>query len=244
MAALIETTFNNPDPEDCPLTFTELVALLNELVESHLVGSFLPYITGAGTPGVDDQDKVWHKVDANGRPLGTFVYYSGAWRKQYSGNIGEIVLYSGDPSVDFAATGGAGTVGGEWDGWQLCNGSNGSPNLSDKFIVAAKMDDLGIGYPTGGPWKTSVSGTTTQEGAGVHEVQLDATNSYQPAIAPITVGLASATGNAPTAGGGLYGSNLTYPINITPGSAEFVPPVIPTLPPWYALAYVQFRGYA
>lgn len=243
MANQIQTTFDTPDPLDCPLTFTAMIALLNELVHTVMVGSFVPYVTGAATPDVDDQDKVWHRVDANGRPLGTYVFYSGAWRRQYSGNLNEVTLYAGDPNVDFAGGSGLGTVGGEWDGWALCNGSNGTPNLSDKFIVGAKMDDLGTGYPTGGPWKSTVSGAAQQSEAGVHEITLTNDNTYRPAVPALTVGRWEADGNTPNVGGGLYG--LGSDTTIAPADAgNATPDVIPTLPPYYSLAYVQFRGYA
>jgi hypothetical protein len=238
----INTGFDSPDPLDCPLTFAALVALLNELVHSEFEGDFIPYVTGAATPAVDDQNKVWHKVDSNGRPLGTYVFYSGTWRKQYSGLIGEVVMYSGDPAVDFAGTNGAGTVSGEWDGWALCNGNNGTPNLSDKFVVGAKMDDLGVGYPTGGPWKSTVSGEAQQAEDGVHEITLTQDNTFRPAVPALTVGRWDADGNAPNVGGGLYGlgSNTT----IVPSDAGNPDPdAIPTLPNYYSLAFAQFRGY-
>lgn len=246
MSFPIEISFANAAPEDCPLTFTDLIALLNTLISGELDGEFVPYVTGASQPSVDDQDKVWHRVDANGRPIGTYVFYSGTWRKQYSVPIGTIAMYSGDPDVDFAGAGHAGTVGGEWDGWQLCSGENGSPNLSDKFVVGAKMDDLAVGYPNGdGPWKTGVSGTTTQEGAGVHEITLDAANTYRPAEPGITLGHWGADGNTPAGAGGLIGSagggaDFSL-IDADPGNPT--PPAIPTLPPWYALAFVKFIGY-
>lgn len=244
MAIPIDIDIDNPDPADCPTTFSETVALLRQLIHGEFVGSFLPYVTGAATPGVDDQNKIWHRVDATGRPLGTYVFYSGAWRRQYSGNLNEVVMYAGDPNVDFAGGSGLGTVGGEWDGWALCNGNNGTPNLSDRFIVGAKMDDLGTGYPTGGPWKSTVSGSAEQIG-GVKDITLTEDTTFRPSIAGLRVGLHEATGNAPAAGGPLYGSNLTFPLQLIPADAgNATPDAIPTLPPYYALAYVQFRGYA
>lgn len=51
-------------------------------------------------------------------------------------------------------------------GWVLCNGSNDTPDLRDKFIVGAKQDDAGTA-------KTNVSGSLTQSGGNInhtHEV--------------------------------------------------------------------------
>lgn len=235
--------FDDPDPNDCPVTFSDLVTLLNALAHGEIQGEIIPYVTGAATPAVDDQDKVWHRIDSIGRPLGAYVFYSGSWRKQYTANIGQVVMYSGDPGVDFAGAGHAGTVGGEWDGWQLCSGENGSPNLSNKFVVGAKMDDLAVGYPDGdGPWKTSVDGTTQQEAAGVHEITLDNSNTYRPAIPALKAGRWHADGNAADVSGGLYGLGSDSTLSAA-DAGNPAPLAIPTLPPYYSLAYVIFVGY-
>jgi hypothetical protein len=44
-------------------------------------------------------------------------------------------------------------------GWYLCNGSNSTPDLRDRFIVGAKEDDSGTA-------KTNVTGSLTQSGDG------------------------------------------------------------------------------
>lgn len=242
MNPIVRVQFANPAPEDCPTTFTENVELLNELVSAEIETEIIPYVTGAATPDVDDQDKVWHKQDADGRPLGTYLFYSGAWRRQYTSPIGTVVMYSGDPAVDFGGTDGAGTVGGEWDGWQLCNGLNGSINLSDKFIVGAKMDDVGVGYPAGtGPWKTTVDGTTQQTG-GANEITLTADTTYRPAVDAIQMSNWQADGNAPDAGGGLWGLGSGHTL-LPADAGNLTPDAIPSLPPYLALAFAVFKGY-
>jgi hypothetical protein len=42
-------------------------------------------------------------------------------------------------------------------GWLLCNGSSGTPDLRNKFIIAANADDAGVA-------KTSITGSATQTG--------------------------------------------------------------------------------
>lgn len=42
-------------------------------------------------------------------------------------------------------------------GWVLCNGSNGTPDLRDRFIIGARQDDSGTA-------KTNVTGSLTQTG--------------------------------------------------------------------------------
>lgn len=248
MSFPIDISFDNGSPDDCPVTFAELIALLNTLIHGDLTGEFLPYVTGAATPSVDDQDKVWMRVDANGRPIGTYVFYLGAWRRQYSVPVGTIAMYSGDPAIDFAGSGHAGTIGGEFDGWQLCSGENGSPNLSDKFIAGAKMDDLGVGYPQGnGPWTTTVTGESLAEGIG--GITMDAENSFIPETQAVRLGHWEADGNAPNVTGDLIGlesgaleaANFDL-IDADPGNPT--PPPIPTIPPFLALAFIKFVGYA
>lgn len=53
----------------------------------------------------------------------------------------------------------SGTIATIPSGWLLCNGSNGTPDLRDRFIVGAKQDDSGIA-------KTNVTGVLTQSGDG------------------------------------------------------------------------------
>ena len=69
---------------------------------------------------------------------------------------GGIVMYSGDiKGFNEHGTGIAGTL---YQGWQMCNGYNGAPDLRDRFIVGA-----GLNYPigtTGGA--ASVTLTTAQ----------------------------------------------------------------------------------
>lgn len=42
-------------------------------------------------------------------------------------------------------------------GWQLCDGTNGTPDLRDKFVIGARQDDAGVA-------KTNVTGTLTVSG--------------------------------------------------------------------------------
>lgn len=241
MALPVDVEIAEPDPSAAPTTFSELIELLRELITAEVTGTYLPYVTGSATPDVGDQDKVWHRTDGGGRPLGTFVYYSGAWRRQYIGNPNMILMYTGDPSVDFAGTGGLGTVEGEWDGWALCNGNNGTPDLSDKFIVASHMSDMTIGY-AGGQHSTNISGATTQSG-GAAQVTLDDSNTYRPARAAVQVAKWEADGNTPNAGGGLYG--VTSGVDLLPADAgNETPDAISILPSYLVLAYAKFVGFA
>lgn len=244
MSLAISVEFDSPAPEVCPQTYGELIEDLNTRVSASLNTEVKPYVFGADTPAVEDQDKVWERVDASGRPIGRYVFYDGNWRRAYSVGIGTITMYNGDPGVDFAETGGRGTIGGMFDGWNLCNGENGTPNLSDRFIVGAKMDDLATGYPEGnGPWKTTVTEESTQSGDGVHEITLDAANTYRPPIPAVKVSKWEADGNALNAAGDLYGRGTSF--DLVPADAgNEDPDAIPTLPKYYSLAYIAYIGFS
>jgi hypothetical protein len=144
------TQFANPDPNAAPLNITQLVQLLNVLVGSEIQGSYIPYVLQNGTPGMDDTDKAWIELDTAGRPKAVKVYYNGTWRRVYNGMLGEIRGYHGDPSTVFDDNG-LGKVGLEYDGWHLCNGKDGTPDLSDKFVIAGHMNNSNghTGYNNG-----------------------------------------------------------------------------------------------
>ena len=237
----IDIDIANPDPGDAPETLTELIVLLRTLITAEVTGDYLPYVTGSATPDVGDQDKVWVRTDGGGRPMGNYVYYSGSWRREYIGNPNQIVMYRGDPSVDFAGAGGLGTAEGEWDGWALCNGNNGTIDLSDKFIVASHMSDMVIGY-SGGQHSTNISGSTTQTG-GAATVTLTEDNTYRPARDAVQASRQEADGNTPNAGGPLYGPGTSVDLLAADAGNE-TPDAVSTLPPYMALAFAQFVGYS
>jgi hypothetical protein len=61
--------------------------------------------------------------------------------------VGGIVMWSGTVATIPA-------------GWVLCDGSNGTPDLRDRFVVGAKQDDAGVA-------KTNISGALTKSGGSV-----------------------------------------------------------------------------
>lgn len=46
------------------------------------------------------------------------------------------------------------------DGWVLCNGDNGTPDLRDRFVIGATSDDAGVA-------KTNITGSLTSSGSSV-----------------------------------------------------------------------------
>lgn len=243
------TQFGNPDPNAAPLNITQLVQLLNTLVSSEIQGSYIPYVLQNSTPGTENQDKAWIVLDSQGRPVAVKVYYNGNWRRVYNGMIGEVRLYHGDPTIDFN-TNGLGLVGGEYDGWHLCNGQDGTPDLSDRFMVAGHMNNANghTGYNDG--WQTFIDGTTDQKTGGDKEITLDAATTYAPHIPAVNTQFYTATGNTPQPHtGDLWGKLGTSPptdwnvlVPEIPGNPT--PDPIPVLNPFIAIGFIIFVGYS
>jgi hypothetical protein len=195
MSTAVEITFDNPAPGACPADFSALVALLRTLVSGEITTDFQTFVVSASTPSVDDQDKLWFKVDGSGRPLGIFKYYSGNWRRFYNGVLGEVRMFNGDPTGKFDGTG-KGILGTDWDGWALMNGNNGTENISNLFIIAAHMDGSGgIAQYASSHWRTNIQNDGGSSRGGAVDVTLDSATGYYPALPEIKVWKWEADGN-------------------------------------------------
>jgi len=251
----VRTQFAMPDPNAAPLNLAQLFTLANALVSSEIVGdSFNTYVIQNGTPGVGDQGKVWIELSSDNKPLSIKTFYNGHWRKVYSGNIGEVKMFSGDPTNKFDAHG-KGVIGGEWDGWHICNGKDGVIDLSDKFVIAAHLNDKDnqVGWNASDDvWQTFVDGKAVHDQGGAKDFTLTDKTTFRKAAPPLTVDSWSADGNAHTPPSGqLLGlqpaqsfndpNNDRTMIAIDDGNTE--PDPIPVLPPYFALAFVVFIGY-
>ncbi len=243
MSLPVQITLANPDPSVCPATFAEAINDIRGLLSGSVTGTYIPYVSGNATPATEDQDKIWFKLDSFGRPLWPNIYYNGGWRRFASGIIGEVKYFSGVPATYFDNTG-KGIVGADWDGWALCNGGNGTANLTDRFIVGAKLDDLSVGY-NGGQWKSTVAGAAAATG-GNKDVTLVTAQVPRAAEAAVTVAKWKADGNAADSGSQLYGTtpSSSNTVTLVPADAgNLSPTAVPTLPPWYALALVTWIGF-
>lgn len=243
------TQFASPDPDAAPLNITQLVALLNTLVASEIQGEYFPYVIQNSTPGVDDRDKAWIYIDTQGRPIEIRIWWDngGAWRRIYNGMIGEVRMYNGNPATDFD-TDGLGTVGGRYDGWHICNGKDGTPDLSDVFPIGAHMnnEDGHVGYSSG--WQTFVDGVADKKTGGHKDFTLTNATTFRPEVPETTARRHSADGNAPDPTGTLLGTGsgaTQYPLQGggagDPGNESPTP--VPLLPPFTAIAFIIFVGY-
>ena len=174
-----------------------------------------------------------------------------------SGTLGQVVVSqgAGNPPVwGNAFVAGmimmwAGTIATIPSGWYLCDGSNGTPDLRNKFIIGANADDSGVA-------KTSVTGSATQSGGSKDSVVVSHTHtasvsdpSHNHEYISGNVGgtnqhLQTYTGPVGSSG---YTSSRDQVVAIYPAytgisvsnSTEGVSGTNANLPPYYALAYIM-----
>jgi microcystin-dependent protein len=133
-----------------------------------------------------------------------------------------------------------GSIGSVPTGWYLCDGTNGTPDLRDKFVIAA-----GSSYAVGATGGTATNTLTTNE-LPTHSHTATFTGS---ALA----GHAHTIGGAFGGGGGIGGGDLnnslgsTSTSSVSAGTPSGTVAVASTgsgasfsnIPPYYALAYVM-----
>jgi len=233
------TLTSNPQP--APACYpSDVNAMLRLCAEGGGLSGTIPDTAGGGVfvgsspPSSSLTNKVWFKTDGVGRPLGIFMFYNGNWRKVYTGvGYGEVRMYVGGGNVFDGS--GRGIVGGDFDGWALCNGNNGTPNLTDHFIVSGGFN--------GSAWVTSVDGVSSRTVGGTPGPHV-ISRSNLPQLNVEVFG--DGTGDR-TSGNGHFvsGSNTTLGVGIWPvletvGSPNTAMP----LPQFYAVGFMMFVGYA
>jgi hypothetical protein len=253
MSIEVDTSFGNPDPALKFTTLQNLVTLLNQLVSSTIATVLTPYVLSSSTPSVQDQDKIWHRLDMAGRYVGVYKFYAGLWVPPTPPPGSRIGLFAGDPTTNFDATGkglpGPGPVAMDYWGWALNNGQNGTANLSDRFIICARVDNSGItGWDSGTQlWRTNITGAPLTEG-GSATITLDAATTFQPATTATTAAHYMADGNTRDAGGGMWGHDAGdgtgAPFDLIPADpGNTAPDPISVVNPFYAVAYISWIGY-
>lgn len=106
-----------------------------------------------------DPNGIWIWVRGPGFTLAPkpMAVYRNSWWQVYSGMPGEIRMFVGDPRAYFDGSG-RGLEAAGWEGWCLCNGQNGTPTLTDLFIVPGYRSQAGLG------WITNVGSILDQPG--------------------------------------------------------------------------------
>lgn len=231
----VDIDWANPDPDANPQTWQEAVDNLKTLITASIPDEFTPYIRGSNTPAAEDHDKIWFRLDVSGRPMGTFIYYGGHWRRTQMGLANEYTFFTGNPATFFDVDG-KGLVDTDWDGWQLANGNNGTIDARDKFV------EIGGTYSSG--WKTNITGGSVASG-GAASFALTTSNTPRPARPAVNVGKETADGLGPDSGGSLYGSNMSAAtVTLLSADAGVAGPTdVPTLPPFVVMALVKWIGY-
>jgi microcystin-dependent protein len=124
--------------------------------------------------------------------------------------IGSIVIWSG-------------TVASIPTGWQLCDGTNGTPDLRDRFVVGARQDSGGISM-------TTVSGSLTKTGG---EARHTLTITEMPAHAH-SYNRAVSGGEWGGDDGHQSTGHIVENTGLTGGGQPFN-----VLPPYYALCFIM-----
>jgi hypothetical protein len=144
----------------------------------------------------------------------------------------------------------SGTIATIPSGWVLCNGSNSTPDLRDRFIIGASQDDAGAA-------KTNVTGSLTQSGGSKDAIVVSHTHTVSVTGTTNSAGVHSHTGSSGDSGG-YFGPNVqgresggfTYTTN-TAGAHDHTVSASGTtasagssgtnanLPPYYALAFIM-----
>jgi microcystin-dependent protein len=124
-------------------------------------------------------------------------------------------------------------------GWYLCDGTNSTPDLRNKFIIAANADDAGVA-------KTNITGSATQTGGSKDAIVVSHTHTVTDSGHTHTASVPYSSSNTLYSGGGAdsFGrgpSTLTtnssttgISINTTGSSGTNA-----NLPPYYALAFIM-----
>ena len=138
----------------------------------------------------------------------------------------------------------AGTVATIPSGWFLCDGSNSTPDLRDRFIIGARQDDAGAAktnvtgaLTASGGSKDAIAvshthtGTTVSNGAHTHAFDFEAQSS-------IAAGGGQTVADWPAAQNGTTASNGAHTHTFTTDSAGSSG-TNANLPPYYALAFIM-----
>lgn len=127
-------------------------------------------------------------------------------------------------------------------GWALCDGTNDTPDLTDKFVIGASVDSSGA--------KTEVTGSATQTGGSKDAIVVSHTHTASVTDAGhthgLTIDLKTETGGGYPSGGasGSDGTWISSTNSATTGisitnSTEGSSGTNANLPPYYALAFIM-----
>lgn len=232
--ASVTFTFNpTPAPACYP---ADMNGLAQQLTTGGMLSGTIPDNAGGGVfvgqaqPSSANTTKVWFRVDAAGRPIGVYQFYNGNWRKVYTNvGLGEIRMWSGTNAVFDSS--GRGVVGGDMDGWALCNGQNGTPDLSNRFIVGSSQ--------FAGGWQSNPDGQGAGFSGGTGVIKcINLPDLFaQATLAKVASGTVVEVAS-PSGPDGPWDISVQDIINGCHPAGQ-----VPLVPPWYAFAFIEFVGY-
>ena len=140
----------------------------------------------------------------------------------------------------------SGTIATIPTGWVLCNGSNSTPDLRNRFVIGAHSDTAGVAY-------TTVTGSNTTSGGTKDAINVSHSHTATSSVTDPGHTHTSSSNGAPNGGGA--GACFSSGQSNTPGQTTLsnttgitVGTTISTegssgtnqnLPPYYALAYIM-----
>lgn len=176
------------------------------------------FLTSDNSLNFDTGSAFNKSVSVNSPVSGDTVYYNSGWNRLGIGTSGQVITSNGSvPSWSSNPTvpiGGiilwSGSIASIPSNWQLCNGTNSTPDLRNKFILAADADVAGVAEST-------YTGSATQTGGSLHHTH-----------SPGTLSLGNG-GSIPSSGSSY--SNSTLGGNT--GNENTVPVI------YFVLAYIE-----
>jgi microcystin-dependent protein len=231
----------NPLPEGfCPKTTNQLGNVLASRFEGILPDTAGVVYKGSITPPADING-VWLRDTPQG-PGGVYRFYNGFWVRAENRRIGEITVWAGNPIGLFDNSGkglaGSGPVALDWYGWAFCNGQNGTVDLRDRMIIC--QNDTATPYST--QYRTNVTNVPTTTG-GEHQHTL--TNDEvpkTPITGTVTIGKSDNRDGSDTEALGTDFGKGSATFNVI-GYVNGGEKPHNNMPPYYALAYIQYIGY-
>jgi hypothetical protein len=190
---------------------------------------------------------------------GTLAVTGGLTLDGSAGTSGQVLLSAGSGNTPTWGSGfpsggiimWSGTIATIPSGWYLCNGSNGTPDLRNKFIIGAYQDTTGTAY-------TTVTGSDTQTGGSKDAIVVSHTHTATSTVtdsghshsltnygsaqagsdnggAPVMASTGYGTGRDPNpTNSATTGITVATSISTTGSSGTNA-----NLPPYYALAFIM-----
>ena len=182
---------------------------------------------------------------------GTMAVTGGLTLDGASGIVGQVLVSAGSGNTPTWGTGipsgvivmWSGSIASIPSGWLLCNGSSGTPDLRNRFVIGAFQDNAGVA-------NTTVTGSNTLTGGSKDAIVVSHTHTTDTAGAHTHLssgaGLYAGVDNGSFYGGGWVGG-VASPSNTTSSSGSHSHTISTegssgtnaNLVPYYALAYIM-----